>query len=52
MSTTQRSAATGFERIATTAWRSARRVLPQSVAETIRRPAKRALRAVGLIKSA
>jgi hypothetical protein len=52
MSTAQTSAATGFERAATSAWRAVRGILPQSVAEAIRRPAKRALRAVGLIRSA
>jgi hypothetical protein len=50
MSTAQRSAPTGFERAATSAWRSVRRFLPKSVAEAIRRPARRGLRAVGLIR--
>jgi len=51
MGTTQTSAPTGFERVATSAWRSVRGVLPQSVAEAIRRPAKRVLRAVGLVRN-
>jgi hypothetical protein len=51
MSTAQTSAPTGFERAATSAWRTVRGILPQSVAEAIRRPAKRALRAVGLVRS-
>jgi hypothetical protein len=51
MSSAQRSMPTGFERVATSAWRSVRRFLPQSVAEAIRVPAKRALHAFGLIRS-
>jgi hypothetical protein len=51
MSTVQGSAPTGFERAATSAWRSVRGILPESVAEAIRRPAKRALRAVRLVRS-
>jgi hypothetical protein len=47
----QRSTPTGFERVATSAWRSVRRFLPPSVAEAIRQPAKRALRALGLIRN-
>jgi hypothetical protein len=42
----------GFERVATSAWRSVRRFLPPSVAEAIRGPARRALHALGLIRSA
>jgi hypothetical protein len=42
---------TGFERIATSVWRSVRRFLPASVAESIRVPVKRALRAMGLIRN-
>jgi hypothetical protein len=49
MSTAQRSVPTRVERVATSAWRSVRRFLPQPVAEAIRKPAKRALGAVGLI---
>jgi hypothetical protein len=52
MSTEQRSTPTGFERAATSTWRSVRRFLPKPVADAIRRPAKRALHAVGLIRSA
>jgi len=52
MSTSQSSTPTGFERIVTSAWRSVRRYLPKPVAEAIRVPAKRALRAVGLIRTA
>jgi hypothetical protein len=51
MSTAQPSTPTGFERVATSAWRSVRRFLPTSVAAAISRPAKRALRAVGLVRS-
>jgi hypothetical protein len=51
MGTAQSSIPTGFERAATSAWRSVRRFLPQSVAEAIRKPAKRALHAVGLIRN-
>jgi hypothetical protein len=40
---------TGFERTVTSVWRSVRRFLPTSVAESISVPAKRALRAMGLI---
>ena len=50
MSTAQRSMPGGFERRATSVWRSVRRFLPERVAEVIRIPAKRALRAVGLIR--
>jgi hypothetical protein len=39
-----------FERRATSVWRSVRRFLPERVAEAIRIPAKRALRAVGVIR--
>jgi hypothetical protein len=49
MSTAQRPAPGAFERRATSVWRSVRRYLPNSVAEVIRLPAKRALRALGLI---
>jgi hypothetical protein len=52
MSSAQPSRPTGFERIATSAWRSVRRFLPRSVAEAIRVPARRALHALGLIRSA
>jgi hypothetical protein len=38
MSTAQSSTPTGFERVATSAWRSVRRFLPTSVAEAIRKP--------------
>jgi hypothetical protein len=50
MSTGQQSTTGGFERVATSAWRSVRRFLPRSVAEAIRVPAKRGLRALGLIR--
>jgi hypothetical protein len=50
MSTAQRSAPGAFERRATTLWRSVRRYLPDSMAEAIRIPAKRVLRALGLIR--
>lgn len=52
MSTVQPSTPSGFERVATSAWRSARRYLPDQVAEAIRVPAKRALAKVGLIRRA
>jgi hypothetical protein len=52
MSSAQRSRPSGFERLATSAWRSVRRLLPRSVAEAIRVPARRALHALGLIRSA
>ena len=51
MTTAQRSTPTGFERVTTSAWRSVRRLLPQPVAEAIRKPAKPALRAVGVIRN-
>ena len=51
MSTAQRSTPSGFERATTSAWRSIRRVLPGSVAEAIRVPAKRALRRLGLVRN-
>jgi glycosyltransferase involved in cell wall biosynthesis len=52
MSTARSSTPTGFERVAASARRSLRRFLPKSVAEAIRVPTKRTLRAVGLIRSA
>jgi hypothetical protein len=52
MSTAQRSTPGAFERHATTMWRSVRRYLPDRVAEAIRIPARRALRALGLIREA
>jgi hypothetical protein len=39
----------GFEERVTAGWRSIRRHLPDNVAESIRVPAKRVLRKVGLI---
>jgi hypothetical protein len=48
----QTSTPTGFERRATAAWRSIRRYLPKPVANAIRKPAKGALRALGLIHTA
>jgi hypothetical protein len=51
MSTAHSPTPTGAERVATSAWRAVRRFLPRSVAEAIRVPAKRALRAVGVIHS-
>lgn len=48
----QASTPSGFERRATSAWRSIRRYLPRPVADAIRKPAKRMLRALGLIRSA
>ena len=51
-SMTQTSTPTGFERRATAAWRSIRRYLPKPVANAIRKPAKRTLRALGLIRTA
>ena len=51
MTTARRSTPTGFERVTTSAWRSVRRLLPQPVAEAIRKPAKPALRAVGVIRN-
>jgi hypothetical protein len=50
MSAAQRSMPGAFEQRATSVWRSVRRFLPERVAEAIRIPAKRALRAVGLIR--
>jgi len=50
MSTAQQSKLGGFERVATSAWRSIRRYLPNTVAEAIRVPAKRGLHALGLIR--
>jgi len=50
MSTAQPSTPNGFERVATSAWRSVRQYLPRSVAEAIRVPAKRVLHALGLIR--
>jgi hypothetical protein len=48
----QQPAPGAFERHAASAWRTARRYLPRSVAEAIRVPARRALRALGLIREA
>ena len=49
MGTAQQPKPSGFEQVATSAWRSIRRFLPNSVAEAIRVPAKRGLRSLGLI---
>jgi hypothetical protein len=50
MSSAQSSTVGTFERVTTSAWRSIRRILPSSVAEAIRVPARRGLRKVGLIR--
>jgi hypothetical protein len=52
MGTTKSSTPTGFERGVTAAWRSVRRFLPRGVAETIRKPARRVLHKLGLIRTA
>jgi len=52
MSMVQQPTPGAFERHATSVWRTARRYLPRSVAEAIRVPARRALRALGLIREA
>jgi hypothetical protein len=52
MSTAQPSTTNGFERAVTSAWRSVRRVLPGPVAEAIRKPARRVLHKLHLIRRA
>jgi hypothetical protein len=52
MGTTRSSTANGFERGVTSAWRSVRRFLPRPVAEAIRKPARRVLHGLGLIRNA